>query len=102
VTRQPDHHIRSHDGTRNVGRQVTLPEVQDIRADGMGDIGAVVDREQRAMTSRRLGEHLRQSDLLACLETFLAELHDVDAARQRCIEELGDVTLVTPSVDTEV
>ena len=48
------------DLARDRHRQVVLAQVQDRRADRPGDVGAVVDREQRAVPLGSRGEHLEQ------------------------------------------
>ena len=83
-------------------RQVVLPQVQHLRPGRVGDVGAVVHREQPAVLTARGGEHLQQRELLAGLEVLLPQLHDVDPGGQHGVEEPGQVTLAPPRVRAQV
>lgn len=84
----PDHHIGADDASCVGGRQVTLAEVQHVRARGQCDIGAVVHREQGAVASRRgldlgeraqLGLGLHRPEFGLARRPLVPELHDVYA-----------------------
>ena len=49
-------------------RQIVLTQVQDVGARGPGDVGAVVDGEQRAVPSCRVGQRFERRQLLAGLQ----------------------------------
>ena len=92
-------------------RQVVLAEVQHVGARGAGDVGPVVDGEQRAVPPRRVGEHLERGEFAARLQraelllagrALVAQLDDVDAARQRGVGELGEVTAFAAGVGAQV
>jgi hypothetical protein len=76
--------------------------VQDRRADGTGDIGPVVDGEQGAVSFRRRREQFEQPDLVAGLESLLAQLDDVDAPGENRVQELFEVAGARPGVGTQV
>jgi len=92
-------------------RQVVLPEMQDVGNGAAGDVGAVVDRKQRAVPSRRIAENLERGELVAGLHrpeplladrALVAQLDEVDATGERRIGELGEVVAFTAGVGAEV
>ena len=92
-------------------REVVLPEVQHVGAGGPGDVGPVVDRQQRAVAARGVGEHLERSELVARLQrselllarrALVAQLDDVDPAGQRRVGEFGQVAAFPPGVGAQV
>ncbi len=102
VRRTTDRYVRSDDRPRHVDGKIVLPEMQYRSAGRAGDIGAVVDGEQRTVALRGGCEHLQRRHLGPGLETLLAELDDVDAAHEHGVEKLGEITLVRTRVHTEV
>ena len=63
-----DQRARTDDVARDRQRQVVLAQVQHVGARRDRDIGAVVDRQQRVVAARRVGEHLQCFQLLPGLE----------------------------------
>jgi len=55
-----DHGTGADDLAGDGQRQVALPQVQYVGAGGSGDVGAVVDCEQRALPSRGVGQDLER------------------------------------------
>ena len=53
------------DLARDRPRQVVLAQVQHVGSDRVGDVGAVVDREQRTVPVTRLAEDRQVGDLVA-------------------------------------
>ena len=49
-------------------RQVVLAQMQHVGAGRAGDVGPVVDREQRVVAARRVGQHLERGQLVAGLQ----------------------------------
>ena len=85
--------------------------MQHVGAGGAGDIGAVVDREKGAMAPGGVGEDLERRQLVARFEraeslltdrTLVTQLDDVDAAGQRGIGELGQITAFTPGIGAQI
>ncbi|SHO94583.1 Uncharacterised protein [Mycobacteroides abscessus subsp. abscessus] len=106
-----DQHVRSDDLPGHGQRQVILAQVQDVGARGPGDIGAVVDREQRAVTCGGLAQNrqileflggLQPAELPLTRRSLVAQLHDVHPARQGSVHELGEITALPASVGAEV
>ena len=99
------------DVARDGQRQVVLAEVQHVGARRQRDVGAVVDRQQRVVPARRVGEHLERLQFLARLQraeplltgrALVAQLDDVDPARQRRVGEFGQVTALAAGVGAEI
>ncbi len=106
-----DHRARADDVARDRQRQVVLAEVQHVGARRQRDVGAVVDREQRAVAARGIGENssassscagLQRPELLLSRRALVPQLDDVDPARQRRVGEFGQVTALTAGVGAEV
>ena len=80
--------------------------MQHVGAGGERHVGPVVHREQRAVPGTRLGEHLQRGEFLSSLQgavrALVAQLHDVDAARERRVGELREVAGAPPRVGAEV
>ena len=87
---------------RDRGRQVSLAHVQHVGARGEGDVGSVVDREQRSAPVAGRAEHLEEGELFPRLQALLPKLDDVDAALENGVEEGGQVTLLLPRIRTQV
>ena len=87
-------------------RQVVLTQVQHVRAGGQRDVGPVVDREQGVVAGAGVREHLQCGELGLRLErtvaALVAQLHDVHAAGQRGVEELGEVPALGAGVGAQV
>ncbi len=92
-------------------RQVVLAEMQHVGACRPRDVGAVVDREQRAVAARGVGEHLERGEFVAGLEraelllpcrTLVPQLDDVDPARERRVGELRQVAALAAGVGAQV
>ena len=82
--------------------QVALAEVQHGGTGDRGDVGAVVHRPQGAVAFGRIAEHGEQLELGGRLEPLVAQLDDVDAAREGGVDELGEVALPVAGVGAEV
>lgn len=91
-----------HDVPRQLSGKVLLPEMEHGSAGEGGDIGAVVDRPQRPVARRGLGEDLQKRQLLASLERLVPQLDDVDSAGEGGVDELGEVALTVAGVGAEV
>ena len=85
--------------------------MQHVGARRAGNIGAVVDREKRAMAPGGVGEHLERGQFGARFEraqplltdrTLVPQLDDVDSAGQRGVGELGKVTAFTPGIGAQI
>ena len=106
-----DHRVRADDLARHAQRQVVLAQVQHGGAGGTGDVGAVIDGQQRAMPPRRVGEHLQRRQFVAGLEraqpalsgrALVAQLNDVDPAGQRCVGELGQIAALPTRIGAQI
>ncbi len=76
--------------------------MKHVRPGRQGHVGPVVHRQQRAVPTARVGEHLEQRQLLARLKALLPQLHDVHPAAEDRVEELGQVALGAPPVRAQV
>ena len=76
--------------------------MQDVGVGGEGEVGAVVDRQQRPVAPRGPAQHREGGELVARLEALLAQLDDVDAAAQRRVGELGEIALRGAGVGAQV
>ena len=92
-------------------RQVVLAEVQHVGACGQGDVGPVVDRQQRVVPAGGVGEdgqglefsaRLQWPELLLTRRTLVPQLNDVDPARKGRIGEFGEVTALAPGVGAQI
>ena len=106
-----DHGPVADDVAGHLQRQVVLAQVQHVGAGRAGDVGAVVDREQRAVPAGRVGQDLERGQLVAGLQraeplltgrTLVAQLDDVDPAGQRGVGELGEVAALAARVGAQV
>lgn len=97
-----DHDLRPHDRAGEALGKIPLAEVEHGGAGDARDIGAVVDRPERAVAGGRFGEDAEQLELLAALEGLVPQLDDVDAARERSIHEIGEITPTGSRVGAEV
>ena len=73
-------------------RQVVLAQVQDVGARRERDVGPVVHRQQAAVPSARVGEHLEQPEFLPGLQALLAQLDDVHPGAEHRVQERDQVT----------
>ena len=85
--------------------------MQHVGTRGKRDVGAVVDRNEGAVTAGRVGEHVERGQLgagLQCPEALLADralvaqLDDVHAAGQGGVDELGQVAALPAGVSAQV
>jgi hypothetical protein len=85
--------------------------VKHVGARGERDVGAVVDRHERAVAAGRVGEHLERFQLGAGLQrseplladrTLVTQLDDVHPACQRGVDELGQVAAFPAGVGAQV
>ena len=85
--------------------------MQHIGAAAPRDVGPVVDRQQRVVPARRVGEHLERGELVAGLQrselllagrALVAQLDDVHPARQCRVGEFGEVTTLAAGVGAQV
>ena len=99
------------DVARHRQRQVVLAQVQHVGAGGAGDVGAVVDRQQRAVPAGGVGEDLQRRQLVAGLQraelllarrALVAQLDDVHPAGQRGVGELGQIAALAARVGAQV
>ena len=106
-----DQRPRSDDFAGDRQRKIVLAEVQHIGAGCAGDVGPVVDREQRVVTTGGVGEHLERGEFVAGLQrsvpllagrALVAQLDDVHPARQRRLGECGKVTALAAGVGAQI
>jgi hypothetical protein len=76
--------------------------VQHVGVGGQGEVGAVVDGQQRPVVAGDTAQHGEGGELGARLEALLAQLDDVDPAAQRRVGELGEVALHRAGVGAQV
>lgn len=72
-------------------RHVILADVHAVGAHPRGDVGPVVDDEQGAVRVADVGGDAGGFEQELVLQPLLAQLHDIDAARDRLREEVGEV-----------
>jgi hypothetical protein len=82
---QPDQRAGTEYRPGDPDGQVILAQVQHVGTARVSDIGPVVDRQQRAVRSARLPEHLEIAQLLASFQALLPELDDVHAGTQHVV-----------------
>ncbi len=106
-----DQRVGTDDVACDGQRQVVLTKMQHVGAGGQRDVGAVVDRHQRAVAPRRVREHGQQFQFLARLQrpelllagrALVPQLDDVDPAGQRRVGELGEVAALAPGVGAQI
>ena len=106
-----DKRARTQDVAGEQQRQVVLAQVQHIGAGRPGDIGAVVDRQQRAVPSCRVAQQIEGGQLVAGLQrpepllagrALVPQLDDVHPTGQRRVGEFGQVPAFTAGVGTQV
>ena len=71
VGRSTDDRLVTHDLASHRHGQVVLAEVKDRRSTGPSDVGAVVDREELAVTLGRGRERVQMTQLVARLQALL-------------------------------
>lgn len=59
-----------------------------VGAAALDEIGPVVEDEERAVPLTGAAERLRRGDELVVRQIFLAQLHEIDAAAQRRLEQI--------------
>src|SRR5204862_6587082 len=89
VRRAADDRVGADRRTRLGGRGVLLPDVHAVGAARRDEIGPVVEDEQRAALVGGGPELARRGDQALVVERLVAQLDDVDAAADRCGEELA-------------
>ena len=111
VGRLTDEHILADDPTRRGRRKVILTHMQDVGPGERRDVGAVVDGEQGTARLSDLAQHGEDLQFLTRLEcseavfarrSLVAQLHDVDAACERSVDELGQVAAFASGVGAEI
>ena len=63
-----DQRARPDDVAGGGERQIVLAQMQHVGSGGAGDVRVVVDRKQRAVAARRIGENLKRRQFGARLE----------------------------------
>lgn len=108
---QADQRVRPDDLAGQCRWQVALAQVQHVGPGRTGDVGPVVDREQRAVPAGRAREDLAGGELVARLQraeplftsrSLVAQLDDVHPAGQGGVGELGQVAALAPRVGTQI
>ena len=99
---EPDEHVRADDLAGLGDRHVLLADVHAVGAHRRGDVGAVVEDEQRAVRVAGVGGHACGFGEELVLQVLLAQLHHVDAARDRRGEEFAQVAIAGHAVAYEV
>jgi hypothetical protein len=88
-----------------------LAEVQHVGSGGAGDVGAVVDGQQRAVASRGIGENLQGGEFVGCLQrpelllarrALVAQLNDVHPAGQGGVGEFGQIAALTTGICAQI
>ena len=102
MRRQPDDWFWSDELPREHNRQVVLTKMQDVRASSVGNIGPIVNGQERSMRATRFPEHLQVTQFLGSFQALLPELDDVDAIAQHLVKEPRQVALGLPGVGAEV
>jgi hypothetical protein len=82
MCRHADHDVVADDAPRDRHPEIGLSQMQHRRLARRGDVGAVVDGPQLAVTLRGRGDRLEQRELLGRLQPLLPQLDDVDAATE--------------------
>lgn len=100
--RESEGHVLADDPARARPGQIALAEVQDRGCRGGGDVGAIVDRPQPAVPLGDLAQDAEELELLSGFEPLVAQLDDVDPAREGGIDEVGEVSAVAAGVGAEV
>ncbi len=98
----PDQDVTPKEAPGRRGRQVPLAEVQHVRDGEGGDVRAVVDGDEPPVPVRGGTEHRQQLELLGGLQTFLPQLHDIDARREDGVQERLEVALAAAGVGAQV
>ena len=83
-------------------RHVVLADVHAVGAHLRGDVGAVVEDEQRAVRFAHIGRHACGFGEEAVVQALLAQLHDVDAAGDRRGQEVLELALTGHAVAHEI
>ena len=73
-----------------------------VGARALDEIGPVVQHEKGAMRGAGLPERLSRPDELVVRQLLVAELHDVDAAAQRRLEECRWIVAARPRLEDEI
>ena len=72
---------------------------------GTGDrrkIGAIVDREQLAVSPARVGDNFQGRQLVNGVEALVSELHDVDPIGEHRVQKLRQIALVPTGVRAQI
>ncbi len=72
-------------------RQVVLADVHEVGADELREVGTIVDDERNVVTPRHLTGDLEGRQQLTVGCALVANLHDVDAAANRGLQQVGKV-----------
>jgi len=102
MRRQPDERRGAEDLPGRAGRQVILPEMQDVRADRVRHVRPVIDRQQGTVGRAGGPEGRQEPDLGPRLQLFLPQLHDVDAVAEHRVQEARQVALPLPGIGAQV
>jgi glycine oxidase len=102
VCRESDEHLRTDDPACLGHGRVLLADVHAVGAYRGGDIGAIVEDEQRAVGIADIGGDACGFGEELVLEMLLAQLHHIDATGYRLSEELAQVAISRHAVAYQV
>lgn len=102
VSGTPDEDVVAEHVAHDGHRQIALAEMEHVGTDRIGDVGPVVHGQELAVPVTGLTEDGEEVDLLTRLKALLAQLHDVDPAREGGVEEVREVSPVTSPVGAQI
>ena len=85
--------------------------MQYLGAGGPGDVGTVVDRQQRTVPSGGIGQYLQRGELPGCLQLaeaklagrpLVAQLDDVHPAGQGGVGERGKIPALSAGIGAQI
>jgi hypothetical protein len=79
-----------------------LADVHAVGAAPFDEIRAVVQDEERAVVVTGAPERCGRDDEILVGEILVAKLDDVDAAAQRCVEQIGGILPVRAPLEHEI
>jgi hypothetical protein len=106
-----DQRVGADDVARHLQRQVILAQVQHGGAGGVGDVGAVVDGQQGAVSARGIGKYLQRCQFVARLQgaqplltrrALVTQLNDVHPAGQGGIGEFGQIAAIAARIGAQI